>query len=145
MTHYSRVDKIVIDVPASTHDRELAFWQNATGGETGHSERNPEFHWAGLPGQAIAMLVQRLGEGPGRLHLDIHTDDLDAEVARLEALGAERIRQVHTWWIMRSGRPAVLRGVGPTGPAQRRQRPALGLRSGGTTGTSPARRPWRHP
>ena len=101
MTHYSRVDKIVIDVPASTHDRELAFWQNATGGETGHSERYPEFHWARLPGQAIAMLVQRLGEGPGRLHLDIHTDDLDAEVARLEALGAERVRQVHNWWIMR--------------------------------------------
>ena len=100
MTHYSRVDKIVIDVPASTHDRELAFWQNATGGETGHSQRYPEFHWARLPGQAIAMLVQRLGEGPGRLHLDIHTDDLDAEVARLEALGATRVREVNGWWVM---------------------------------------------
>lgn len=101
MTHYSRIDKIVIDVPAFAHDRELAFWRNATGGETGHSGRYPEFHWARLPGQAIAMLIQRLDEGPGRVHLDIHTDDLDAEVARLEALGAERVRQVHNWWIMR--------------------------------------------
>ena len=101
MSHYSRIDKIVIDVPESAHDRELAFWQDATGGATGRSERYPEFHWAQLPGQDIAMLVQRLEDGPGRVHLDIHTDDLDAEVARLEALGAERVRQVHSWWIMR--------------------------------------------
>ena len=35
------------------------------------------------------------------MHLDIHTDDLEAEVARLERLGAERVRRVHGWWIMR--------------------------------------------
>ena len=35
------------------------------------------------------------------MHLDIHTDDLDAEVARLEKLGAERVQQVHGWWVMR--------------------------------------------
>ena len=35
------------------------------------------------------------------MHLDIHTDDLDAEIARLEALGAERVAFVHAWWIMR--------------------------------------------
>ena len=101
MSHHSRIDKIVIDVPESVHDRELAFWQAAAGGATRRSERYPEFHWAQLPGQDIAMLVQRLEEGPGRVHLDIHTDDLDAEVARLEALGAERVRRVHSWWIMR--------------------------------------------
>ena len=36
-----------------------------------------------------------------RVHLDIHTDDLAAEVARLEELGAERVQQVHSWWILR--------------------------------------------
>ena len=36
-----------------------------------------------------------------RLHLDIHTDDLDAEVARLERLGAERVQKVQTWQVMR--------------------------------------------
>ena len=101
MSHHSRIDKIVVDVPESDHDRELAFWRGATGGETGRSERYPEFHWAQLPGQEIAMLVQRLDDGPGRVHLDIHTDDLAAEVTRLEVLGAERVRQVHGWWIMR--------------------------------------------
>jgi len=45
--------------------------------------------------------IQRLGDGPARVHLDIHTDDLDAEVARLEALGAKRVQFVHSWWILR--------------------------------------------
>lgn len=101
MPHYSRVDKIVIDVAADDHDRELAFWQGATGGETSRSERYPEFHWSTLPGQDVAMLVQSLDDGASRVHLDIHTDDLEAEVARLERLGATRVREVNGWWIMR--------------------------------------------
>jgi len=35
------------------------------------------------------------------VHLDIHTDDLNAEVARLERLGAERVQLMNAWWIMR--------------------------------------------
>ena len=64
-------------------------------------ERHPEYHGAALPGQEFWLLVQRLGAGPARVHIDIHTDDLDAEVARLERLGAERVQQVHSWWVLR--------------------------------------------
>ncbi|MEO0997720.1 MAG: VOC family protein, partial [Pseudomonadota bacterium] len=35
-----------------------------------------------------------------RVHLDIETDDIDAEVQRLEALGAKRVRQIKRWWVM---------------------------------------------
>jgi hypothetical protein len=35
------------------------------------------------------------------VHLDIHTDDLDAEVDRLERLGAQRVQRGHSWWVMR--------------------------------------------
>jgi hypothetical protein len=35
------------------------------------------------------------------VHIDIHTDDPAAEVARLEDLGAERVLQVHSWWVLR--------------------------------------------
>ncbi len=101
MTHYSRVYKIVIDVPAAEHDQELAFWQSATGQPLARFEKYPEYHGAALHGQEIGLLIQRLGEGAGRLHLDIHTDDVEAEVSRLERLGAHRVRQVHGWWIMR--------------------------------------------
>ena len=37
-----------------------------------------------------------------RVHLDIETDDIDAEVARLERLGAQRVSKVKTWWVMQA-------------------------------------------
>jgi hypothetical protein len=101
VAHYSRLSKIVIDVPEADHDRELAFWSAATGQQLIRFDRHPEYHGAELPGHDLGLLVQRLGDGPGRLHLDIHTDDPAAELARLERLGAELVAQVHAWWIMR--------------------------------------------
>lgn len=101
MAHYSRLSKIVIDVPDDEHDRELAFWTAATGSPLARFDPHPEYHGAALPGSDFWLLVQRLDDGPGRVHVDIHTDNLDAEVARLEKLGAERVRQAHAWWVMR--------------------------------------------
>ena len=43
--------------------------------------------------------VQKVSH-PSRVHLDIETDDIEAEVRRLEKLGAKRIQAVHTWWVM---------------------------------------------
>jgi hypothetical protein len=101
MTHYSRLSKIVIDVPAGDHDRELAFWSSALGQPLTRFDNHPEYHGALLYGTEFGLLIQWLGHGPGRVHLDIHTDDLAAEIARLEELGAERVQQVHSWWILR--------------------------------------------
>lgn len=100
VTHYSRLYKIVIDVPQEVHGQELAFWQGATGQEMVQAFRYPEYHGADLPGQEIGLLVQRIGGGQSRVHVDIHTDDLEAEVGRLEALGAKREFQAHAWWVM---------------------------------------------
>ena len=101
MTHYSRLSMIVIDVPPAEHDRELAFWSAAIGQELTPGTHYPEYHSAALHGEEFGLLIQRLGHGPSRVHLDIHTDDLAAEIARLEELGAERVQQVHSWWILR--------------------------------------------
>lgn len=101
MTHYSRLCKIVIDVPAEEHARELAFWQAAIGQPLAQLDRHPEYHQAALHGQEFWLLIQRLDAGAGRVHLDIHTDDLPAEVARLEQLGAQVVQQVHSWRVMR--------------------------------------------
>jgi predicted enzyme related to lactoylglutathione lyase len=54
------------------------------------------------------MLTDELGlhvevqqvEHESRVHLDIETDDIEAEAQRLEALGAKRIGKVHTWIVM---------------------------------------------
>ncbi|HXP19234.1 MAG TPA: VOC family protein [Streptosporangiaceae bacterium] len=100
MAHYSRLSKIVIDVPAADHDRELSFWQAALGKPLTRFDRFPEYHGAGLHGEDHWLLIQRLDQGQSRVHVDIHTDDLAAEVARLEALGAERVLEVHSWWVL---------------------------------------------
>ena len=60
-----------------------------------------EYHGAFLRGHDLMPLMQHLESGAPRVRLDIHTDDLDAEVARLERLGAERVQKVQTWWVMR--------------------------------------------
>jgi glyoxalase superfamily protein len=100
--HYSRLRMIVIDLPADDHVQGLAFWQAAVGQELTRIEAHPEFHGAHLPHQQqLALLVQRLGEGPARVHLDFHTDDVAAEVARLERLGAKQERRVQDWYVMR--------------------------------------------
>ena len=100
MAHFSRLFKIVIDVPASDHERELSFWEAALG-QPLPPFGYPEYHGAALRGQDFWLLTQRLGEGTARVHLDIHTDDLDAEVARLEHLGARRVQRVYSWQVMR--------------------------------------------
>jgi hypothetical protein len=100
VAHYSRLYKVVIDVPAAVHDREVAFWGAATGHPLAGNERYPEYHGTILEGQHFGLLTQLLEEGGSRVHLDIHTDDLEAEVARLERIGATKVRQMHRWWIM---------------------------------------------
>jgi len=101
MAHYSRLGKIVMDVPADHHDQEVTFWEGALGQKLDVPMRHPEYQGTVLHGQDFALLIQRTGTGPARVHVDIHTDDLAAEVARLEQLGAERVAQRHTWWVMR--------------------------------------------
>jgi hypothetical protein len=100
MAHYSRLSKVVIDVPAGVHDAEVAFWAGASGAALEAGLRYPEYHGGRVPGTDLDLLTQRLDEGEPRVHLDIHTDDVGAEVARLEGLGARRVREVNGWWIM---------------------------------------------
>jgi Glyoxalase-like domain len=100
MAHYSRLMKIVIDVPPAEHDRELAFWEDALGQQLPQFD-HPEYRGAALHGQDFWLLVQRLDGGAPRVHLDVHTDNLEAEVSRLERLGASRVQHVHGWWVMR--------------------------------------------
>ena len=101
MAHYSRLYPIVLDVPAAEEDATVAFWRGALGAPLERVGRYPDFHGAVIPGHDLLLLTQRLGTGAPRVHLDVHTDDLDAEVARLEALGATRVERQDRWWVMR--------------------------------------------
>ena len=50
-------------------------------------------------GGGLQLILQRV-QDPSRIHLDIETDNVEAEVQRLERLGARRQAYVETWWIM---------------------------------------------
>jgi hypothetical protein len=102
MAHYSRLSRIVVDAPSARHDQELTFWREALGAPLTPAPHFPEFHRAPLSGDGqLGLLVQRLDDGPARVHLDIHTTDRPAEVARLVALGATVLDDGEHWSILR--------------------------------------------
>ena len=95
--HKSRLCSVVIDCDRVELDAASRFWSAALG----RAAKPPEGSYVQLedrPGQPI-VLIQRVTH-PSRVHLDIETDDVEAEVARLEALGARRIEKVQTWWVL---------------------------------------------
>ncbi|GAA4262619.1 hypothetical protein GCM10022255_100000 [Dactylosporangium darangshiense] len=91
----------MIDAPRPDHEATVAFWSGAAGVDLPVVAKYPEFNGAKLPTHDMLLLTQRLGDGAPRVHLDFHTDDLDAEVARLEALGATRESRAENWQVMR--------------------------------------------
>jgi hypothetical protein len=98
MPHRSHLCTIVIDVPADRHADTVGFWSGAVGKEI-RGLSYPEFHGARLH-DYLVLLVQRLGDGQPRVHLDIHTDDVGAEIARLESLGATVADRHDEWTVM---------------------------------------------
>ena len=98
--HKSRLATIVIDCQTSQLDEAARFWGGALGRPP--SEGDPGYpNYRELPGppDEMTVLVQSV-DHPSRVHIDIETNDVEAEVRRLEALGAKRVTQVRTWWVM---------------------------------------------
>jgi predicted enzyme related to lactoylglutathione lyase len=90
--HRSTLVQLTVDVPDQHYDRELAFWRAATGWAD-ESVDAPEFHRLVHRRESpLQLLVQRLGPDDGaqqaRAHLDLGTDDLAAELERVQSLGA---------------------------------------------------------
>ena len=99
--HKSRLAGFIIDCQTGDVETAAKFWSGALGMKM---EYNPPVHgdnYVPLTDSRVPlhMEVQSV-DHPSRVHLDIEADDIEAEVARLEKLGAKRIRQVRTWWVM---------------------------------------------
>jgi hypothetical protein len=66
----------------------------AVGGEVRmQPERGTPFTVLAPLGAGQLLAHQRLREGRPRIHLDLETDDTDAEVARVEGLGATKLSE----------------------------------------------------
>jgi predicted enzyme related to lactoylglutathione lyase len=98
MAHRSRLAGFIIDCKTSDLDSASRFWSEALGvsiadPDSGGIGRYAEF--GDTPG-GLHIEVQTV-EHESRVHLDIESDDVDAEAARLEALGAKKIAFVKRW------------------------------------------------
>ena len=99
--HRSRLAGFIIDCNTSDLPGAARFWGEALGMDVRAlpAEEGEKYVRLVDPDGRLHVEVQSVAH-PSRVHLDIETDDIDAEVRRLEALGARRVAQVHTWWVM---------------------------------------------
>lgn len=94
--HRSRIGVVLVDHPAESYDAAAAFWAAAHGSDRRGDATDPDDPYESLAPLAggINLELQRTGTGtPARVHLDIETDDVAAEVARVESLGARMLER----------------------------------------------------
>jgi Glyoxalase-like domain len=108
--HSSRLSTFVIDCQTASVEEAARFWSAALGRPAKALEDPPlqdpletasNYRELEARPEEPMLLVQKV-DHPGRIHLDIESDNLEAEVKRLEALGAKRIGFVKRWWVMQA-------------------------------------------
>jgi hypothetical protein len=118
--HLSRLSTFVFDCKVDDLAPGAEFWSRALNCALPPVvPANPDYRPLGAVAGIPTLVLQRV-EHDSRIHLDIECDDLDAEVVRLEQLGAMRLRFVKRWWVMQA----------PTGHVfcvTNRQRPLAGM------------------
>ena len=99
--HKSRLGGLIIDCRTDDLTAATVFWSAALGRPQRNSDAPEDAGYALLDRgpEEMHIELQRVGHD-SRVHLDIETDDIAAEVERLEALGARRVQQVRNWWVM---------------------------------------------
>jgi hypothetical protein len=101
--HRSRLCAILIDCKTSNVDEAARFWAEALGRPMDLNHRGSRDNYRMLDTQPDEPVVeiQRV-EHESRVHLDIETDDIPAEVVRLEKLGARVVDRLERWVVMQA-------------------------------------------
>jgi len=101
--HRSRLNGVQIDCKADDIDAAAQFWAEALGRPVDPDQPGNRGNYRTLktvPGE-VDIQIQRV-DHESRVHLDIETDDIPAEVARLEKLGATVDQRLERWVVMRA-------------------------------------------
>ena len=101
--HHSRLCAILIDCKTDDIDAAAGFWAEALGRKVDmeHPGTRGNYRMLETPPDEPIVQLQRV-EHESRVHLDIETDDIPAEVARLEKLGASVVQQLERWVVMQA-------------------------------------------
>jgi predicted enzyme related to lactoylglutathione lyase len=89
-----RSGELVIVIDCSDLDRSARFWAAVLGYTAGRPAPGPYRSLTPEDGAGIEVLLQRVPDakqGKNRLHLDLRTADLAAEVGRILGLGASQL------------------------------------------------------
>jgi predicted enzyme related to lactoylglutathione lyase len=99
--HRSQLAGFIIDCDGGNLDEAAYFWGQALGYEAMplSDPEGEKYRRLDTGPNGLHIEVQHV-DHPSRVHLDIETDDIEAEVRRLEGLGAKRLGQVRTWCVM---------------------------------------------
>lgn len=101
MTHHSRLSTFVLDCKVDDLNESAEFWSKALGKPVVALDQDGDGKYAELQTERDEpiLLLQKV-DHDSRIHLDIESDDIDAEADRLEKLGARKIEFVKRWWVM---------------------------------------------
>ena len=101
--HKSKLGGFIIDCRVDDLSGATAFWSQALGMPQRPLPPDEEERYRRLEDSqhGLHIEVQKVDHA-SRVHLDIETDDIEAEVRRLEALGATRVKVVQSWVVMQA-------------------------------------------
>jgi predicted enzyme related to lactoylglutathione lyase len=92
---------VYVDVPHKQYEKSVRFYADMLGRTANAEDDDPDYVSYGESAPGVELCVQAVGDSSPRVHLDIETDDIDAEVSRLVALGATEVERIHSWVVMR--------------------------------------------
>jgi predicted enzyme related to lactoylglutathione lyase len=99
--HHSRLCAVLVDCKVADLDEAARFWAEALGRpvDRSHPMSRGNYRMLETPPDEPIVEIQRV-EHESRVHIDIETDDIPAEVARLEKLGAKVANRLQRWVVM---------------------------------------------
>jgi len=99
--HHSRLCAVLIDCKTSDADQAARFWSEALGRavDAKHPNSRGNYRMLETPPDELIVEIQQV-DHESRVHIDIETDDIPAEVARLEKAGAKVVARLRRWVVM---------------------------------------------
>lgn len=99
--HKSRLGALIIDCKTDNLAREAEFWAAALGSEVRLKPGQDRYIDLQSNSQDPHVLLQQV-DHPSRVHIDIESDDIVAEVKRLQKLGATVVEEMERWTVMQA-------------------------------------------
>ncbi len=99
--HKSRLAALVLDSKVDDIEEANVFWEQALGLACVRSTEEWSSRYSHLtsPNDQPHILIQKTAH-ESRVHLDIETDNIKAEVKRLKAIGAKVVETFERWTVM---------------------------------------------